>query len=273
MTPRSAGIPRSPFAAIALALPLAPALAVAFLATLGLCLAACDKSPADESDHLATPAEAAPAAPPPVAASPAEVRAPEIIIDRSTVAVGSEKVATGEPSLGDKVAAALGGKAGIEGRVVDVVGMRNAKPSQIAAVVGALRIARASGINMKTQARDETTQALPLSFPASLPDCAPAIWIAKDAVIDVWPASGGAVKRVSRGLAGPDVTLGTDAVRAQWSGCGSPSIAIGADDAMTWGLIFDLATSALIAPGSRANSAVLLTKASPGHKLELTPAP
>jgi hypothetical protein len=37
---------------------------------------------------------------------------------------------------------------------------------------------------------------------------------------------------------------------------------------MTWGLIFDLATSALSAPGARASAAVLVTSAVPGRKLD-----
>lgn len=147
--------------------------------------------------------------------------------------------------------------------------MRNAKPSQVVAVVTALRGAKASGVNLKTAARDDTTQKVGLSFAASLPDCAVVAWITKDGVIDVWPAGGGAIKRIARGLAGPDMTLGTDAVRAQWAGCGSPSVAIGADDAMSWGLVFDLATNALFAPGSRANTVMLLPTATPGKKLAL----
>ena len=40
-------------------------------------------------------------------------------------------------------------------------------------------------------------------------DCTTVAWIAKDAAIDVWPAGGGTAKRVIKGLAGPDMTLGT----------------------------------------------------------------
>jgi hypothetical protein len=232
-----------------------------------LLLAACDKE-ASDADHAtweAGPPRAAPTAPPP---EPAPM-APEIIVDRSTVSVGSDRVAADEPGLADKVAVFVRGRPTIEGHVVDVVAMRNAKPSQVAAVLAAVHSANASGVQVKTEARDSTTQKLAISFAPSLPDCTVVAWIAKDAAIDVWPAGGGRAKRIVRGLAGPDVTLGTDAIRAQWGGCGAPSIAIGGEDTMTWGLVFDLGTSALQAPGSRASSVVLLPAAVPGRKVTL----
>ena len=232
-------------------------------------LAACDQSPDSEAPAVVAPPSAAPTAPP-APAPPPEPVAPEIIIDRSNVDVGLDRVATGEPALADSVGALLNGKPAIEGRAVDVVAMRNARPSQVGAVVAALRASKATSVVVKTEARDQTTQKLPLSFAPALPDCAVVAWIAKDSVIDVWRAGGGPARRVARGLAGPDMTLGTDAVRAQASGCNANVIAVGAEDTMTWGLVFDLATTALGAPGSRATAAVLLPAATPGKKL---PAP
>ena len=58
-------------------------------------------------------------------------------------------------------------------------------------------------------------------------------------------------------------------MRAQWAGCGAPEIAVGADDTMTWGLVFDLATTVLGPPGLRASAAVLVGSAMPGRKLSL----
>jgi hypothetical protein len=231
---------------------------------------ACDKS-SSEGDNATAEPTAQTAAPParPPTATPEAPRAPEIIVDRSTVSVGTEHVATGEPTLAEKVEALVTGQPAVEGHTVELVAMRNAKPSQVVTVVGALRGAKAGGAKVKTAARDDTTQALPLSFASSVPDCTAVMWIAKDGVIDVWPAGGGTAKKVARGLAGPDVTLGTDAVRAVWAGCGAPAIVIGAEDTMTWGLVFDLATTVLAAPGSRASGAILVTNATPGHKLTL----
>ena len=241
---------------------------VCFILWAAIGTAACDKSASDADNGAAEPS-AAPAAAPAAPAPPEPPRAPEIIVDRSTIAIGSAHVATGEPALGEEVGALFGGQPMIEGHVPDLVAMRNAKPSQVAAVVGALQAAKATGARIKTAARDDTTQTLALSFASNVPDCTTVVWIAKDGVIDVWPAGGGAAKRIGRGLAGPDVTLGTDAVRAQWAGCNAAAIVVGAEDTMTWGLVFDLATTVLASPGSRANAAVLVTSAVPGHKLVL----
>jgi hypothetical protein len=240
---------------------------VGFLLWTAVATAACDES---SSGGAAEPgAQSAPVATPVATPAPEPPRAPEIIVDPDKVSVGAQRVATGEPALGDKVAAALAGAPAIDGHTPDIVAMRNAKPSQVAAVVGALRAAKATGVTVKTSARDDTTQKLPLSFTTGVPDCTVVIWIGKDGFTNVWPAGGGNAKRVGHGLAGPDMTLASDAVRGLWSGCGSPVIAVGADDAMSWGLVFDLGTNVLGSPGSRANAAVLLTSATPGKKLVL----
>src|SRR6185312_7659359 len=173
----------------------------------------------------------------------------------------------GEPGLGDKVAALLQGKPAVAGQSVEVVVMRVARPSQVEAVVAALRAAKATSAVIKTSTRDESATAkLPVSFAPSLADCAVVAWIGKDASIQVWPAGGGAIKRLAHGLAGPDMTLGTDAMRAVGAGCSASEIGVGADDSMSWGLVFDLATNALTAPGARASAAILLPAAVPGKK-------
>lgn len=183
------------------------------------------------------------------------------------MSVGNDRVPMSEQGLAGRIAVFLTGRPLIEGRTVDIVVMRNAKPSQVEAMLTALRTAKAIGATAKTDSREGPTQKLPLSFATNLEDCTTVAWIAKDAAIDVWPAGGGRAKRIVRGLAGPDMTLGTDAVRAQWAGCSASQLVVGADETMTWGLVFDLATSALQAPGARANSAVLVMSAVPGRKI------
>jgi hypothetical protein len=225
----------------------------------------------DEAQNKAQSAAeaAAPLATAAVPPTPEPPRAPDIVIDGASVAVGSDRVASGELGLADKVAVFLKGRPMIEGNTVNVVAMRNAKPSQVAAVIAALHKAKASGATVKTDARDGTTQPMPVSFTASVADCATAAWIGKDAAIEVWPAGGGTAKRVTKGLAGPDMTLGTEAMRKQWSTCGASELVVGADDLMSWGLVFDLARAALEASGTHVTTTVLVTNASPGRKATL----
>jgi hypothetical protein len=250
---------------------LRPASTVVFAGVLGLAgLAgpACDDEKSAAPPASGTPpasaSASASASPPP---APPEVRAPDIVVDPSYVAIGNDKVPTVEAGLADRVAVFLTGRPMIEGQTVDVVAMRNAKPSEVAAVIAALRKAKATGAGIKTEARDNSTQRLPLTFAMPSEPCTVVAWIAKDAAIDVWPLGGGRAKRVIKGLAGPDMTLGLDAVRAAAQTCNASTIVAGADEAMTWGLMFDLATASLTAPGSRASAAYLVTSAVPGRKL------
>jgi hypothetical protein len=200
---------------------------------------------------------------------PEPPRPPDIVIDGSNVSVGNSRVATGELGLAEKLAVFLKGRPLVEGSVVSFVAMRNARPSPVVAVVSALRAAKATGAIVHTEARDGTTQQVPVSFTTSVADCTTVAWIAKDSAIDVWPAGGGTARRVIKGLAGPDMTLGTEAMRKQWTGCGASEIALGADDVLTWGLVFDLATAAVQASGAHPSTAVLVTAPSPGRKLTL----
>jgi hypothetical protein len=245
-------------------LPRRPSLAARLL-LVGLALPACD----DARSGGAAPEAAATAPTATVTAPPDPPRAPDIVIDATNVSIGTNRMGAGEPGLADKVAVFLTGRPMVEGAAVSFVAMRNARPSQVAAIVAALRKAKAASAVVGTEARDGTTQRVPLSFRSSLADCTTVAWIAKDAAIDVWPAGGGTAKRVIKGLAGPDMTLGTEAMRKQWTGCGASELVVGADDVMSWGLVFDLAMAGVQAAGTHPSTAVLVTNAVPGRKLVL----
>jgi hypothetical protein len=231
---------------------------------LAIAFFGCDREPGSPTapEVAATPVAttAAPLPEPP--------RAPDILVDASRISVGNNQVAAVGPGLADKIGVFLTGRPLIEGQTVNLVAMRNAKPSTVTATVSALERARATGASVHTEARDgTTTEKLALSFAKTVPDCAPVAWIAKDSAIDVWPAGGGKAKRITHGLAGPDITLGTEAVRKQAEGCNASELVVGSDDGLTWGLVFDLATSVLGSPGARASAAVLVTNAAAGRKI------
>ncbi len=245
-----------------------PTFPAAFLAAVAVFpLAACDDQAAAPLPTSHAEDSASPSPPPPAPPEPA--RAPDILVDSSNVSVGTDRVPSRELGLADKVAVLAKDRPGIAGRAVDFVAMRNAKPSQVVAVVAALQRAGATGAGVKTEARDGTTQRIALSFATSVADCATVAWIAKDAAIDVWPAGGGRARRIVKGLAGPDMTLGSEAVHARAGSCRATELVTGADDALTWGLVFDLAATSLHAPGSPADAALLVTHAIPGRKLIL----
>ena len=233
-------------------------------------VASCDQGPSRaEPDPAAAPAASSSSAAPPAPAAPDPPRAPDIIVDKANVSVGLDRVPADAPGLLDKIAVFLVGRPAVEGRAVDVVAMRNARPSAVAAAVAALRHAKASAAGVKTETRDGATQRIPLSFASAEQECTAIAWIARDDAIDVWRAGGGKAKRVVKGLAGPDMTLGTDAVRAQQAECEAGDLVVGADDAVTWGLLFDLAYESLHSRWSRAGAVRLVTNAVPGRKLAL----
>ncbi|MDP8999406.1 MAG: hypothetical protein M3O46_04775 [Myxococcota bacterium] len=238
----------------------------ALAAALSLVAAACDS---DSTRVIAAFDAGGPSATIEPRALPEPPKAPDIIVDVANVSIGSDRVPAGQQGLADKVAVLLVGRPAIAGQVVDFVAMRSAKPSQVAAVVSALRRARATGVNVKTAARDDTTQKLALSFVTGVADCATVAWIAKDAAVDVWPAGGGTAKRIIKGMAGPDMTLGTEAVHKQAGGCNSPELIVGADERFSWGLVFDLAMMSLHEPGARTTAVVLVSNATPGRKIVL----
>ncbi len=244
------------------------AIAVAALAMFPL-LPACDnQSGPSSATNAATQARSSPP-PAQLPAAPEPARAPDIVVDAANVSVGTERVHARELGLGDKVAVLLKDRPAVEGRTVDVVAMRNARPSAVVDVVGALQRAGAVGAGVKTEARDGTTQRLALSSAPTVPDCTTVAWIAKDGAIDVWPAGGGRAKRIVKGLAGPDMTLGGDAVHARAGLCNAPEIVAGADDALSWGLVFDLATASLRELGAPASAARLVSHPTPGRKVIL----
>jgi hypothetical protein len=234
-------------------LPVAASAALAVTASAALAIG-CDKG--SDGPPPAPPAPTGVSTPSP-AQAPAPPALPEIIVDPANVTIGKDHVPAAPLGLTDRVATLLdpawlgGSPENPDVRTMEVVDLRNDNPSQDDAVRHALRHAKASGATLKTEARDGTTQKLALSFASHVPDCAAVAWIAKDAAIDVWPAGGGVAKRVIRGLAGPDITLGLEAIESRSEACGSSSL---------------VATSAL---GNRGRTAILVTNVTPGRRVDL----
>jgi hypothetical protein len=109
----------------------------------------------------------------------------------------------------------------------------------VRAVVGAIRKHGEKQFVIKTATRKGDLAAMPLTLSIESSRGATATGIGKDGAISVWPAAGGAVRKKSRGFAGPDLTLGGELV-GKAVGEGSAIIYNG-DDAVQWGLVFDLA--------------------------------
>jgi hypothetical protein len=240
------------------------------LALFGPAILACD-----EKKESAPPAPSASAAPKETAAlgPPPVARPPLVSLDDTACYVGGDKVDFAAPDPRGRLVATVGQKERVANEMLEVQASRDAKTPKVAMVLAVLEAAKAKGALVKTAGRDGAQKTIELHFDhAPLAACSPAALIGKDGAIQVWPAGGGTGARFTRGMAGPDMTRGTAAVRKHAASCDSPAWAVGADDAVQWGLVFDLVqlslepTDAGKAPG--ATSLVIPEKApSPGRKV------
>jgi hypothetical protein len=211
-------------------------LRAAFLLALPALALACD-----EKKDGPPPAPGATSAPSETAAPPPVARPPLVSLDDTACYVGGDKVDFTTPDPRGRLAVTVGQKERVAGEVLEVQAARDAKTPKVAMVLAVLAAAKAKGAIVKTAGRDGAQKSVELRFDhGALAACSPAALIGKDGAIQVWPAGGGTGARFTRGMAGPDMTRGTAAIRKQAATCDSPLWVVGADDAVQWGLLFDL---------------------------------
>ncbi len=230
-------------------------------------LAACD----EKKEAPSTPEAAAP--PPQTATPPPAPTPPLVTVDSKAVMVTGDKVDLSAGDASGRLAALLATRPKVEGEVLELDALRDATMANVAAAIGGIKAAKAKGARVKTARRDQTLGELEVDFdhPAASA-CSAVAMIGKDSAILVWSAGGGTAVRFSHGMAGPDLTLGTEGLRKLAARCDSNVWYLAADASVKWGLAFDLATVAAGAgdagPGIRAKHAVVLLKPPvPGRKV------
>ncbi len=187
------------------------------------------------------------------------------MVDDSSCTIDGEVVLLAAADPAARIAAVLGGKPLVEGQVVAVDASRDAKTPKVSAVLLALKKVKAKAALVRTAKRDSTMGQLQLALDyAAIADCSATGMINKDGSIAVWPAGGGGAKRFTKGLAGPDLTLGSEGIRKTASSCDSRIWLVAADDSIPWALPYDLALATVgtgEAGAVRAAQTVLLTTA------------
>lgn len=206
-------------------------LAVAALVVLAACD---DKETPKNATPSATTATATTPPPPPPPEKP-----PIVFVEEGGITVSGEKIDTTGDVKG-KLAAVLASKPKVAGETIEIQALRDVKYPRVAVTVAAVRDAKAKGATIKTAMRDGALGELEVDLGAP-PACSPVGMIAKDSAILVWPAGGGTATRYTHGMAGPDMTLGSDGVRKVGASCDSGTFVIAGDDSVKWGLVFDLA--------------------------------
>lgn len=248
------------------------------LALLGVSLvglgAGCDEKPAPATGTSAkASASAAPSAAPSAPAAPAAPSKPQLAIDDTGAAVGGDRVEFSSPDPKAALGLALSGKP-VAGEELVLDAARNTRMQKVATLFAALSSAKVKTVRVRTARRDGTQAELPFTVAGKLEGCAGVGMIGKDLAIRAWSAGGGVGARFSKGMAGPDNTLGSQGIRKVLDKCEASAWGITADDAVTWGLVVDLALSVMngedAGPPKAKDLVLLPTSTVAGRKVEAT---
>lgn len=237
-------------------------------------LLGCDKEPAKPggSSGSGSASAASEAAKAPTVTPPAPPAPLQIAVDDTAAFVAGERFDLAAPDPKGRLVAALSGKK-VEGETVRVNAARDAKIPKVATVLSALAAKKAKAIELHTPLRDRSAAQLLFALGVKPEPCSAVGFIGKDNAITTWPASGATAERFTHGMAGPDLTRGSEGIRKRLLACESPSWFISADDAITWGVTFDLAYAVMHPDDGglpKPRAVALLTKAPvSGRKVEV----
>jgi hypothetical protein len=176
------------------------------------------------------------------------------------------------PDPKGRIGASLASKP-VEGETILLNAARDAKLPKVVAVFAALAAKKAKAVEVHTAQRDRSAAELVFTLGVKPEGCAAVGFIAKDSAITTWPSSGGAqAERFTHGMAGPDLTRGSEGIRKRVLACDAPAWFVSADDSVTWGLVFDLALAVLHPNDAglpKTRGVALLGKTPvPGHKVD-----
>lgn len=253
-----------------------PRLRVVAVLASSLLVGGCDDKPAPGAGAAArASASAAPtvSAPPAAPAAPATPSKPQLAIDDTGAAVGGDRVEFSSPDPKAALGLALSGKP-VAGEELVLDAARNTRMQKVATLFAALSSAKVKTVRVRTARRDGTQAELPVTVGGKLEGCAGVGMIGKDLAIRAWSAGGGVGARFSKGMAGPDNTLGSQGIRKVLDKCEASAWGITADDSVTWGLVVDLALAVLngedAGPPKAKDLVLLPTSTVAGRKVEAT---
>ena len=210
-------------------------------ALIGSAVLGCDKDPATTDPGTTKPAATRTA---PAPTPPAPPTKPQLAVDDTAVFIAGERMDVAAPDLKGRVVAALTGKP-VEGETLVLNAARDTKMPKVAALFAALVAKKVKGVEIHTPQRDRSAAEIVFVTNVKPSDCSTVGYIAKDSAITTWPVSGATAERFTHGMAGPDLTRGSEGIRKRVLACESSVFFVSADDNVTWGLVFDLARAVL----------------------------
>ena len=222
----------------------AQALRAARTAIVGWALLGCDKDPVKTDPAASRTTATIPTPPAPAPTSPAAPTKPQLALDDTAVFVAGERLDLAAPDLKGRIVSALSGKP-VEGETLVLNAARDTKMPKVTTLFAALVAKKVKGVEVHTPLRDRSAAEIVFVTNGKPSECSGVGYIAKDSAITVWPASGATADRFSRGLAGPDLTRGSEGLRKRVLACDSNVFFLSADENVTWGLVFDLARATL----------------------------
>jgi len=239
----------------------------AWVMAAALAAAGCDSNGAKagaDAGAAAAPSATVSARPAPTApAPPAAPHPPVITLDERTCTIDGTAFTGVPPEWRPGVAALQHDRPLVAGEAIGVDVMRNVKTPQVAALVAALTEAKARSVVVHTPMRDQSMGELELSVQhAAAADCSAVAMIEHDGAVALWSKGGGVAQKFTHGMAGPDLTSSTEALRKRAAACDSPVWFVSTAETVQWGLAFDLAMRARSAEGGtlRPRQTALLTR-------------
>lgn len=216
---------------------------------------------------------AAPRAEPPSRSGP-----PELAIDEISPKIGFSRAILTTPE-GKPHAAGLEQlrkelaeeKEHLTGRELTVLVDRKARVEWVNTYLEELKKLGAQKLVVKTDTRSDYPQSLefvPGSSLAREKPCSLVGTITADRGTAIWRISGGTARKRGRGMGGPDLTMTAETILGMAKGCDSDLFVTSGAEGVEWGLVYDLAASALrIETLTLKRAALPEQRPTPGHAL------
>jgi len=139
-------------------------------------------------------------------------------------------------------------KAYISGKDILLTVGRKASPTWVTMYLAELEPLSPANLRIGTETRTEYPKEVPFSLEgssSSVPPCTLTGAILEDRSTAIWKVSGGTARKRGRGMGGPDLTMTGDTIVSMAKGCDSELFVVSGAEGVEWGLIYDLAASAM----------------------------
>lgn len=236
------------------------ALVVSLSLVLPTLLTACDSQP---QRNPFDPPPDAPKQPPPIKEIPKPPGPPELRIDSLSPLVGLTRTLLNKPNDREKLRAELvKNREYFSSGDVPVAVDRDAQTKMVSVMVQELSALGAGTVTVTTPTRSDFSKQLklvPTDKLAAQPPCSVVVTILPDRGTAVWRLKGGTAAKRRRGFGGPDLTMTGETIERIAKGCKqSSALFFTGAEGVEWGLVFDLAASALKLEKAQFDKVVLL---------------